>query len=137
MFTLVRWWLSLAANVTGFMLAGTSVLMSSGWPGTALVIEYKVCQAKLLKLGQNYKCRWPIPPGLHKAKCACCTTKILTVCELISIQNTFCGIQIMQGKKVYTEQLFKSIQLSNLVPEDNFLSKAKRCPQSSVGLQGN
>ncbi|MGL6268389.1 MAG: transposase [Chitinophagaceae bacterium] len=31
----------------------------------------------------------------------------------------------MQGKKIYTEQLFKSIQLSDLVPEDNFYHRLK------------
>ncbi len=31
----------------------------------------------------------------------------------------------MQGKKQYTEQLFKSFQLSERVPEDNFYRKLK------------
>jgi hypothetical protein len=43
----------------------------------------------------------------------------------MALQYTFCGILIMQGKKVYTEQLFKSIQLSDLVPEDNFYHRLK------------
>jgi transposase len=31
----------------------------------------------------------------------------------------------MQGKKLYTEQLFKSFQLSKRVPEDNFYRRLK------------
>jgi len=31
----------------------------------------------------------------------------------------------MQGKKHYTEQLFKSFQLSQRVPEDNFYRRLK------------
>ncbi len=31
----------------------------------------------------------------------------------------------MQGKKLYTEQLFKSFQLSQRVPEDNFYRRLK------------
>jgi len=43
----------------------------------------------------------------------------------MAFQYTFCGISIMQGKKIYTEQLFKSIQLSDLVPDDNFYHRLK------------
>jgi hypothetical protein len=34
-------------------------------------------------------------------------------------------VKHMQGKKQYTEQLFKTFQLSQRVPEDNFYRRLK------------
>lgn len=45
--------------------------------------------------------------------------------SMSKIQNGFCTLVSMQGKKEYTEKLFVNFQLSDKVPEDNFYRKLK------------
>ena len=65
------------------------------------------------------------PAPILAMQCACCTTKIRTPCEWSKNLNSFCCVSVMQGKKQYTEQLFKSFQLSERIPEDNFYRRLK------------